>query len=46
MGVPIFVLLLVRSRLHHKNNNVSWKGRQYAPTDLPSSDESRETLTV
>src|SRR4051812_21113756 len=25
IGIPIFVLLLVRSRLHYKNNDVVWK---------------------
>jgi cellulose synthase/poly-beta-1,6-N-acetylglucosamine synthase-like glycosyltransferase len=30
-GLPIFVLLLLNSRLHYKENRVSWKGREYAP---------------
>jgi cellulose synthase/poly-beta-1,6-N-acetylglucosamine synthase-like glycosyltransferase len=30
-GLPIFVLLLVNSRLHYKRNQVRWKGREYAP---------------
>ncbi|MGZ4787229.1 MAG: glycosyltransferase [Terriglobales bacterium] len=29
-GLPIFVLLLVNSRLHYKRNQVTWKGREYA----------------
>jgi glycosyltransferase involved in cell wall biosynthesis len=31
-GLPIFSYLLLRSRLSHKRNQVSWKGRSYAPT--------------
>jgi glycosyltransferase involved in cell wall biosynthesis len=46
IGAPIFVLLLVRSRLHHRNNSVSWKGRDYSPAELHSGQESRESLTV
>ena len=30
-GLPIFVLLLLNSRLHYMRNQVSWKGRAYAP---------------
>jgi len=30
-GLPIFVLLLVNSRLHYKRKQVRWKGREYAP---------------
>jgi glycosyltransferase involved in cell wall biosynthesis len=30
-GLPIFVLLLLNSRLHYSRNQVSWKGRAYAP---------------
>jgi len=30
-GLPIFSYLLLRSRLSHKRNKVSWKGRSYAP---------------
>lgn len=35
-GLPIFVILLVRSRLHYMKNRVSWKGREYAPRDKQS----------
>jgi hypothetical protein len=31
-GLPIFSYLLLRSRLSHKRNKVSWKGRSYAAT--------------
>jgi len=31
LGLPIFVLLLVRSRLHYKRGKVEWKGRTYCP---------------
>ncbi len=31
-GLPIFVILLVRSRLHYLRKKVSWKGRTYDPT--------------
>jgi cellulose synthase/poly-beta-1,6-N-acetylglucosamine synthase-like glycosyltransferase len=30
-GMPIFVFLLVRSRLHYQRKEVSWKGRTYEP---------------
>jgi cellulose synthase/poly-beta-1,6-N-acetylglucosamine synthase-like glycosyltransferase len=30
-GLPVFVLLLLNSRLHYKRNQVAWKGREYAP---------------
>jgi len=33
-GLPIFSYLLLRSRLSHKRNKVSWKGRDYAPARL------------
>lgn len=32
LGLPIFVILLVRSRLHYMRKQVSWKGRTYDPT--------------
>lgn len=32
LGLPLFVILLVRSRLHYKRGSVSWKGRTYDPT--------------
>ena len=32
LGLPIFVILLVRSRLHYMRKKVSWKGRTYDPT--------------
>jgi glycosyltransferase involved in cell wall biosynthesis len=31
-GLPIFSYLLLRSRLSHKRNKVSWKGRSYGAT--------------
>ena len=47
LGLPIFVLLLVRSRLHYMRDDVTWKGRHYSPSahrpepsgELISSDE-------
>jgi glycosyltransferase involved in cell wall biosynthesis len=30
-GLPIFVLLLLNSRVHYKKNQVTWKGREYSP---------------
>jgi glycosyltransferase involved in cell wall biosynthesis len=35
-GLPIFSYLLLRSRLSHNRNKVSWKGRSYAPARLAS----------
>jgi hypothetical protein len=32
LGLPLFVILLVRSGLHYKRGSVSWKGRTYDPT--------------
>ena len=32
IGLPIFVLLLVRSRLHYMRDDVTWKGRHYSPS--------------
>jgi glycosyltransferase involved in cell wall biosynthesis len=34
-GLPIFVLLLVRSRLHYMRDDVTWKGRHYSPAARP-----------
>jgi hypothetical protein len=31
LGLPIFVILLLRSRLHYNKRQVSWKGRTYDP---------------
>jgi len=50
-GVPIFVILLVRSRLHYNRKQVSWKGRTYDPTpDNPLSElrqeEPQETIST
>ena len=30
LGLPLFALLLLRSRSHHRIGKVSWKGRTYA----------------
>ncbi len=35
LGLPLFVYLLLRSRLHYKRNQVSWKGRTYRPATEP-----------
>jgi hypothetical protein len=50
-GVPIFVILLVRSRLHYKKRQVSWKGRTYDPTMAdaatePRHEEPQETVST
>jgi hypothetical protein len=43
LGIPIFVILLVRSRLHYMRKQVSWKGRTYDPTFVsPASELKRE----
>lgn len=34
LGLPIFVILLVRSRLHYMRKQVSWKGRTYDPSRI------------
>jgi cellulose synthase/poly-beta-1,6-N-acetylglucosamine synthase-like glycosyltransferase len=44
IGLPIFVLLLVRSRLHYKRDDVTWKGRHYSPS-ASRPDRSGELLT-
>lgn len=47
IGIPIFVLLLVRSQLHYKNNNVSWRGRHYSPAHNDGSKQDvSEPLSV
>lgn len=30
LGLPLFALLLLSSREHHRHGRVSWKGRKYA----------------
>ena len=40
-GLPIFVLLLLNSRLHYQRNQVSWKGRAYAPATTMESGSSQ-----
>ncbi len=46
-GLPIFVLLLLNSRLHYKRNQVSWKGREYAPaTTMETTPEPKAEATV
>lgn len=39
LGLPFFVILLVRSQLHYKRNQVTWKGRTYSPASnvIPES---------
>ena len=51
LGLPIFVILLVRSRLHYKRKQVSWKGRMYDPTPVgavpePKRREPQETVST
>jgi hypothetical protein len=46
VGLPIFVLLLVRSQLHYKRNQVSWKGRQYAAGDQLATAASKHTASI
>ena len=38
LGLPIFVILLVRSRLHYIRKKVSWKGRTYDPTSAAAHE--------
>jgi glycosyltransferase involved in cell wall biosynthesis len=51
IGLPIFVLLLLNSRLHYKRNRVTWKGREYAPAAESEANgtetqyESRNSLS-
>lgn len=40
-GLPIFVLLLLNSRVHYQRNQVSWKGREYAPAATIEEDSVR-----
>ena len=40
-GLPIFVLLLLNSRLHYKRNEVTWKGRGYQPASKIEVDTGR-----
>jgi hypothetical protein len=36
LGLPLLVLLLLRSRLHYRRGKVSWKNRTYRPaTEAP-----------
>ena len=50
LGVPIFVILLVRSRLHYMRKKVNWKGRTYDPTSVSGSrsnhEEPQETVST
>jgi glycosyltransferase involved in cell wall biosynthesis len=49
IGLPIFVLLLVNSRLHYKRNKVVWKGREYAPASKGENGDARkpeESLSI
>ena len=48
-GLPIFVLLLLNSRLHYHNNEVTWKGREYQPAskiDVPPVAQKESKATV
>jgi GT2 family glycosyltransferase len=39
-GLPLFVYLLLRSKIHHRQGQVAWKGRIYAAEPgLPSSNQ-------
>ena len=40
-GLPIFVLLLLNSRLHYKRNEVTWKGREYQPASKIEVESGR-----
>jgi glycosyltransferase involved in cell wall biosynthesis len=44
IGLPIFVLLLVNSRLHYNRNRVMWKGREYEPAN-EDGQRPQETLS-
>ena len=45
-GLPIFVLLLLNSRIHHQRKKVSWKGRDYAlAATMKKSMKSEETIS-
>jgi hypothetical protein len=46
LGVPMFVILLIRSRIHHKNNDVIWKGRHYVPASDTMPRAAGETLSA
>ena len=45
-GVPVFVILLIRSHLHFRRNQVSWKGRTYAPGDQLPREASKKTAAT
>ncbi len=36
LGLPLFVYLLLRSKIHYKQGTVMWKGRTYRPTTEPA----------
>jgi len=44
-GLPVFVLLLLNSKIHYLSNRVRWKGREYAPTTTmePAPDPGNKT---
>ena len=48
-GLPIFVLLLLNSRVHYARNIVRWKGREYAPAskiEAEGKSKDRAEATV
>ena len=45
IGLPIFVLLLLRSRLHYRRNDVIWKGRHYHPGSPEEAPESAKATS-
>lgn len=44
LGLPIFVILLLRSRLHYKRKKVSWKGRTYDPRPVSVVEQDDKEL--
>lgn len=48
LGLPLFALLLLRSRSHHHRGRVAWKGRTYAgdrSTGIPPVTRSSSAET-
>jgi len=48
-GLPLFVLLLLNSRVRYRKNAVTWKGREYAPASkigLDSVPQHKPEATV
>lgn len=45
-GLPMFVLLLLRSRNQYMQNDVVWKGRHYAPVPRAKTPPREEPVTA